>query len=75
MRFVHPTAVYKYLNGKRREDRNRQPDSCQWCPVPEQAVKSMALGSLLWVTLLDQWLDQMDPGVPAILSHSVIPCL
>ena len=32
----------------------------------------MVLGSLLWVALLEQELDQVDPDSPASLSHPVI---
>ena len=32
----------------------------------------MTLGTLLWMSLLEQGLDQMDPETPANLSHSGI---
>ena len=31
------------------------------------------LGSLLWVALLEQGLEQVDPEGPASLSHPAIP--
>lgn len=35
----------------------------------------MSLGSLIWVFLLEQGLDQVDPEVSANLSHSVCVCV
>lgn len=35
----------------------------------------MSLGSLIWVFLLEQGLDQVDPEVSANLSHSVRVCV
>ena len=32
----------------------------------------VALGTLLWVSLLEEGLDQMDPEVPAKHSQSVV---
>ena len=36
-----------------------------------QKPPGLVLGTLLWVSLLEQGLDQMDPEVPSNLSHSV----
>ena len=38
-------------------------------------ILDTALGTLLWVAPLEHGLDQMDPEVPANLSHSVKSCL
>lgn len=32
----------------------------------------MSQDTLIWVFLLEQWLDQMDPEVPSNMNHSVI---
>lgn len=36
-------------------------------------IMEVVLGTLLWMALLEQGLHQMDPEVPANLSHAVIP--
>lgn len=35
---------------------------------------AVVLGTLLWVALLEQGLDQVDPDVPSSLCHGVILC-
>ena len=38
-----------------------------------QSSPGTVLGMLLWLTLLEQRLDEADPEVPSNLRHSVIP--
>lgn len=42
-----------------------------------EAFKShldVVMGTLLWVSLIEQEWDQMDPEVPSNLNHSVVLC-
>lgn len=49
-----------------------------WYRLPREAVEiikshlEVALGTQLWASLLGQWLEWMDPDVPANLSQPAI---